>query len=138
MLVVLWAGQFNTGSALFWNMFYILKHTDVREKVEKEIQTVLTSLKDKTDPGTIKPKITLDDILKIEKQDLNKFVILGENIQDLMRQRGLTLIRWLIHASAKKLGQMAGQIAKMISTLFQYNFFELANLVYFNAMSSKV
>ena len=93
MLVVLWAGQFNTGSALFWNMFYILKHTDVREKVEKEIQTVLTSLKDKTDPGTIKPKITLDDILKIEKQDLNKFVILGENIQDLMRQRGLTLIR---------------------------------------------
>ena len=78
MLIVLWAGQFNTGPALFWNMFYILKYPDVREKIENEIQTVLKSLMDKRDAATAKVKPTLDDILKIEENDLKKFVVLGE------------------------------------------------------------
>ena len=78
MLIMLWAGQFNTGPALFWNMFYILKYPDVREKIENEIQTVLKSLMDKTDAATAKVKPTLDDILKIEENDLKKFVVLGE------------------------------------------------------------
>ena len=78
MLMLLWAGQFNTGPALFWNIFYILKYPDVREKIENEIQTVLKPLIAETDAATSKVKPTLDDILKIKKNDLEKFVVLGE------------------------------------------------------------
>ena len=72
MLVVLWAGYTNATPTLFWLLYYTLKNPSVRREIENEIKTLLQSKKNED-----KQKITLDDILELKKQDLDKLVITG-------------------------------------------------------------
>jgi len=65
-------------------MFYILKYPNVRRKIENEIKTLLLPKKHQTNSEAFDDKVTLDDILKIEKEDLDKFVILGMKNNILM------------------------------------------------------
>ena len=75
------AGHINTGPALFWILFYLLKHPQALREVEREVETLLLSKQKDNDreliDSTSKRKASLDDILELEKSDLDELIILG-------------------------------------------------------------
>ena len=82
MMVLLWTGQANTAPGLFWSLYYILKHHEARQEILKEFENV-TKVKKRANcsvgVNSMNSKITLDDFSLLEKQDLDKMVVLGES-----------------------------------------------------------
>ena len=74
------AGIINTAPALFWTLVHILKSPRARQEIEEEIQTLLKSKKVAADAAESEDEnVTLDDILKLEKKDLDQLIVLGES-----------------------------------------------------------
>ena len=79
----MWAAQTNTTPSLFWALFYILKNREVQHQIMEEFKALLKSKTHETnldDVNNNEPerKISLDDVLNLEKNNLDKLVLLGE------------------------------------------------------------
>ena len=82
MLIFMWAGQANTPPGLFWALYYILKHPHVRQKIMEEFKDLLKTKRQEADPDEAnnnmpEQNVSLDDILNLEKEDLDKLILLS-------------------------------------------------------------
>ena len=82
MLIFMWAGQANTPPGLFWALYYILKHPHVRQKIMEEFKDLLKAKRQEADPDEAnnnmpEQNVSLDDILNLEKEDLDKLILLS-------------------------------------------------------------
>ena len=79
----MWTSQANTTPGLFWALFHILKNPQVQHQIMEEFKALLKSKSQETNlddvnNNTPERKISLNDILNLEKNELNKLVLLGE------------------------------------------------------------
>jgi len=89
LLIFMWSGQANTTPGLFWALFYILKQPQLLQKIMKEFTNLVKAKRQETDPDEAnnnKPerKVTLDDILDLEKKELDSLELLGRFSGDVV------------------------------------------------------
>ena len=82
-MLMLWTGQANTTPALFWSLFYILKHPEVKQQILEEFKNLMQEINQEKSSRKNTSEfdindVTLDDIAQIGKSDLNKLVIFGK------------------------------------------------------------
>ncbi|XP_076812168.1 cytochrome P450 7A1-like isoform X2 [Clavelina lepadiformis] len=106
LLVTLWAAQANTVPALFWTLFYLLRNGDARYAVMSELSELLQKKNRRklrrrsSDYINFKKKIAaetcdkwpeMEDILEMQRKEIDKLVILDSCFKETMRLVGSSM-----------------------------------------------
>ena len=81
----MWTGQANAAPGLFWALYYIIKHPNVQQKIMEEFKDLLKAKREEFDPDEANNNMpernfSLDDILDLEKKELDSLELLGKRL----------------------------------------------------------
>lgn len=81
LLVLLWASQANTRPSSFWIIHHLIRHPDAIEAILREYEDIRAGKSDQINVDHHSSEATheMDDILNLEKADLDSMVILGKS-----------------------------------------------------------